>query len=40
MERPSLHQLVDSLIHRAGQAGQHTDDIALLLLLPNHTAEV
>lgn len=35
-----LHQLVDSLVHHTGQASQHTDDIALLLLQPNHIAEL
>lgn len=31
----SLHQLVDRILHRTRRAGQHTDDIALLLLQPS-----
>ncbi|WP_342456415.1 PP2C family protein-serine/threonine phosphatase [Streptomyces coeruleorubidus] len=35
-----LHQLVDNLVHRTRQASQHTDDMALLLLRPDRTAEL
>lgn len=38
--RLPLHQLVDNLVHHTRQASQHTDDIALLLLQPNHSAEL